>query len=109
MSVIETYSNIKLPSVKKKQLEKIIFNTKLVFERKISEIEMYDYVFVVVTQYIYEQSDKIPSTKIYGRVTDIRERAIQLNYTLWLPKSQINKMYVKKPLKQTTLLMFYEE
>jgi len=107
--MLEQFQNIKLKKVKRPQLDFITFNKNLVKEIKINELEEYQYIFFRVTQFLYDNKNELKSRNVYGRVTEIRPKAIQINYTSWFPKSQINEVYKRKEKIQTKLMKFYEE
>ena len=107
--MLELFQNIKLKKVKRKQLDFINFNRKLVKEINLDEVKEFDYIFFRITNFLYEVKEGITSRNIYGRVTDVRAKAIQINYTSWFPKSQINEVYKRKEKIQTKLMKFYEE
>ena len=106
--MIEMFQNIKLKKVKRLQLDYIAFNKSLVKEIKINDVREFDYIFFRVTNFLYENKEGLTSRNIYGRVTDIRHKAIQINYTSWFPKSQITVIYQRKEKIQTKLMKFYE-
>jgi hypothetical protein len=106
--MIEQYQNIKLKKVKRQQIEFVLFNEKLVKEITMKDLKMYDFIFFKVSDFLYGVKDGLKTTNIYGRITEIREKAIQINYTEWFPKSQIRNIYKKKEKIQTKLIKFYE-
>jgi hypothetical protein len=107
--MIEMFQNIKLKKVKRQQIDFVVFNRRLVKKISIDKITMFDYIFFRITGFLYERKEGMKSRNVYGRITDIREKAIQINYTSWFPKSQITEIFKRKERIQLKLIKFYEE
>lgn len=109
----EEYYNIKMNGFKKPQLEKIVLNKR--FVSKITKEEIKNHlnyrVFVKIPSWL-ATANKLKSNQIYGKITKITPKAIQLNYSnLFIPISQIQEIYIRRntPVQEQTLLTQYEE
>jgi len=109
----EEYHNIKMNGLKKPQLEKIILNKRYVDKITKEEIKNHlNYrVFIKIPSWLATVNN-LKSNQIYGRITKITPKAIQLNYAdFYVPISQIQKIYIRRnaPVQEQTLLTQYEE
>lgn len=107
------YINIKMVGLKKPQLDKIVLNKRFVDTINREEIKNYlnFRAFIKIPSWL-AQSNELKSNQIYGRITKITPKAIQLNYSyFFIPISQIQEIHIRRnTLKhEQTLLTQYEE
>lgn len=107
------YHNIKMSGLNKPQLETIMLNPRFVDKIPIEEIKDYQgyRAFIKLPSWL-AKANNLKSFKVYGRITKITPKAIQLNYAdFFIPISQIQEILIHRnyPRQHQTLLTQYEE
>ena len=104
---IKRHKNIKNDSfIKKPQPDYIYFNEKLCRKKTMSEIDdcLGYSVFFQISQWLAQQKN-FNTVYLYGKVTDIKEKALQINFSTWFPKSQITNIYKYVGMKNQQMLL----
>ena len=111
MTEIELYENIKIPNIKKAQVKEVYFSKKLALELKdmrlLNALE-FKFIFFKIPKWLAEVTNH-NSTKLYGKITKISPKGIQINYSEWFPISQISQIFYLKETEQTNLIKFMDE
>lgn len=104
------YLNIQFKSFinAKPQPDKIIFNPKLCYKlpNNYNELKYIEgkNIFFTCPDWITEQKG-LKSIYIYGKVTQVRPKSIQINFTEFFPISQISDIYVYVGSKKQQFLL----
>ena len=111
MPEIELYENVKIPNTKKAQIKDVYFCRKYAIElmdlRLINGLE-FKFIFFIIPKWLMEATNHY-TTKLYGRITKVSPKGIQINFSEWFPKSQIIKVFYLKETEQTTLIKFMDD
>jgi len=111
MNELEKYKYVQIDGLKKKQIDLVIFNSKFAIEKPIEDIDKLNgrFVFFIISNWLCRQEDfPFNTTKLYGRITDVRPKSFQINFSMWFPKSQLKKIFVKTTKQQYRLINFME-
>jgi len=111
MNEIELYENVQIPNTKKAQVKEVYFNRKYAIELKdlrlINALE-FKFIFFHIPKWLMEATN-FNSTKLYGKITKVSNKGIQINFSQWFPKSQILKVFYLKETEQVNLIKFMED
>lgn len=111
MSEIDLYENVQIPNSKKAQVKEVYFNKKYALELKdmrlINALE-FKFIFFHIPKWLMEATNH-KSTKLYGKITEVRPKAIKINFSEWFPKSQILKVFYLKETDQINLIKFMDD
>lgn len=102
------YKNIMYDSfINKPQVENVMFNKNLCekIERKDCKKNLGRSIFFIITEWLLSKNTRLKSIYLYGKITKVTPKALEINFSIYIPLSQIRDIYVYVGRKKNQLLL----
>ena len=109
MKDVIMYKNIQLKGIVKPQVSNVAFVKDVTIELNISDLKnnIGNNIYFIIPRWLAEKKH-FSSCKLYGKITAVSPRGIQISYAEWFPISQLRKIHKYTGGKQTNILKFVE-